>query len=105
MGQLSQRSVTIASAGTISTTFELNFSTRGSFQLPTMTGTAITVKVSNDDVTYTNCPVEGSETNAITTASAGTYALPVKCFNFRYLKLVSGSAEGADRVIEIVTRD
>ena len=105
MGQISQRSVTIASGGTTSTTFELNYATRGSFQLPTMTGTAITVKVSNDDATYTNCPAEGSETNPATTASAGTYALPIKCFNFRYLKLVSGSAEGADRVIDIVTRD
>ena len=105
MAQLSQRSVTILSSGTVSTTFELNFATRGSFQLPTMTGTAITVKVSNDDVTYTNCPAEGSEANPITTASLGTYSLPVKCFNFRYLTLVSGSAEGADRVIEIVTRD
>ena len=99
--------VTILNGGTTSTTYETRGANRGSFQMPaTMTGTATTINVSNDGVNFTACPVlTGLETNPITTTGNGSYSFPVKTFNFRYLQLVSGGAEAAQRTITITTRD
>ena len=100
--------ITIASGATGSNAFQTIGCNRGSFLLPTMTGTTITFNVS-DSLTepavgssgWTACPIEGNETNPLTTASGKTYSLPVKAMNFRWLQLVSGSAEGAARTIYI----
>lgn len=104
------QSVTIANGGTASTGIEATGTNRGSFQLPTMTGTTTRVDVSNDNVAsadlvtnWTTCPIEGNEVTPIVTTSNGTYSLPVKSANFRWLRLVSGSAEGAARTILIWT--
>ena len=104
------QSVTIASGGTASTGIETVGTNRGSFQLPTMTGTTIRVDVSNDVVAsadlvtnWTTCPIEGNEVTPIVTASNGSYSMPVKAMNFRWQRLVSGSTEGAARTINIWT--
>ena len=107
------QSVTIASGGTASTGIEATGTNRGSFQLPSaFTGVTVTVQVSNANVatadlvpeaTWTNCPVEGNEVAAITASTDDALCLPVKSANFRWLRLVSGSAEGAARTILIWT--
>ena len=105
MPQQADRTVTIPS-GSTSISFGTGQANRGSFQLPTMTGTTITINVSNDGVSFPEkCPVEGNETNPITTQTNGTYSFPVKAFNFRYLQIVSGSTETAARNIGLFTRD
>ena len=106
MSQPTYKPVTIANTGTTSSTYETLGALKGSFQLPTFTGTSLTINVSNDNTTFTACPVEGNEANPMTvSASGGAYSLPVKAFSFRYIQLVSGSAQGAARTILIVTRD
>lgn len=99
------RSTTIASGATASAAFGTGQAKHGSFQLPTMTGTTTTFKVSNDGTNFTNCPIEGNETNPLTTATNGTYSFPIKFFNFKFGQLVSGSTEAADRTILLFTRE
>ena len=100
------RNATIAASATASAAVGTAQGKLGSFQLPTMSGTAITVQVNDDgSANWTNCPVEGNEVNPLVTASNGTYALPVKTFCFRYFRLVSGSTETAARTIPIFIRD
>lgn len=100
------RSITISSGQTASAAFGTGQATRGSFQIPSdFTGATVTFKVSNDGVTFTNCPVEGNESVTPTVAASGTYAFPDKFFNFRYGQLVSGSAEGAARTLPCFLRD
>ena len=98
--------VTVASGGTTSTTYETKSATRGSLQLPSaFTGTNLAFHGSNDGVTFTACPIEGNETNPLTTAGAsGNYSFPVKAFVFRFLRLVV-DAQAAARTITILTRD
>ena len=107
MSQPTYTTVTIANGATAASAYETKGAERGSFQLPAaMTGTTITINVSNDAATWTACPIEGNEINPITsTAASKTYSLPTKAFNFRYIQLVSGSAEAAARSILICTRD
>jgi hypothetical protein len=108
MSALFERSVTIPASGTQSAAFGTGQATRGSFQLPAgMTGTTTTFEVTNED-TPTNwqaCPIEGNETNPLTTASSKSYSFPTKLFNFKFARLVSGTTETADRVIRIFTRE
>ena len=107
MSQPTYKAVTILSGATTASAYETKGATRGSFQLPAaFTGVAMTVNVSNDtSLSWVACPVEGNEANPITVAQGKAYSLPVKCFSFRYVQLVSGSAEGADRTIQFCTRD
>lgn len=97
--------ITIANGAQDSGVIGTGQATRGSFQLPTFTGTALTVQVSNDGTNFTTCPVEGNEANPITVTSNGTYSFPEKCFSFQKVRLRSGSAEGAAREIATFFRD
>ena len=101
------RNIIIAAGGTASGAFGTGQGQRGSFQLPSvMVGTSITVKVSNDGATWTDCPVEGNEANPITsTAADRTYSLPVKAFSFKYLQLVSNAVETGGATITVFMRD
>ena len=106
MPQQADRTVTIAAGATASAAFGTGQATRGSFQLPaSMDGTTITFNVSNDGATWQACPIEGNETNPLTTASSKTYSFPVKFFNFRYGQLVSGTTETLAKTISLFTRD
>ncbi len=70
------------------------------FRLPaTMTGTAASFVVSDDDVTYQVLTWEGTAVS-FTVASAQNVSLdPSKFAGWRYIKYVSGGAEGAERTI------
>lgn len=106
MPAMPDRDITIAISTTASVAFGTGQATRGSFQIPSaFTGSTVTFRVSNDGVTFTNCPVEGNESVTPTVAASGTYSFPVKFFNFRYGQLVSGSSEAAARTISCFLRD
>lgn len=106
MPALVDRDMTIAAGEQNSTALGTGQATRGSFQIPSaFTGANVTVQVSHDGTNFVNCPVEGNEANPITVAASGTYAFPVKVFNFKYVRLRSASAEAAARTISVFTRD
>lgn len=105
MPALVDRDITIAIGDQNSAAIGTGQATRGSFQIPaTFTGANVTVQVGNDGTNFVTCPVEGNEANPITVAANGTYAFPVKVFNFRYVRLRSASAEGAARTISTFMR-
>lgn len=68
-----------------------------------LTSTALTFQVSDDDVTYYQ--VRNSDNTAYTitvSSSAASYELPVNRFaGYRYLKVVCGSAEASQRTFKI----
>ena len=99
--------LTVATSTTASDKFGTGQGKQGSFQVPAtgFTGTIVTVKVSNDGSTWVNCPVEGNETAAITVAAGGAYAFPTKAFCFRYIQLVTTSAQLTDQAFPVFMRD
>lgn len=75
---------------------------RGCFQMPAaFTGTTVDVQISIDGTNFTTAVEEGAETNPITIAVNGTYALPIKTFSGKYFRLVSNGTEAAARSIAI----
>lgn len=77
----------------------------GCFQVPAaFTGPTIEVKFSIDGVTFTTVQEEGNETNPITVAAGGTYAIPRQTFGGKYMQLASASNEAAARTIAIYLR-
>lgn len=100
-GPAETKSAVIASGGTASTAFKTGGARTGSFQLPAaMTGTAVTVEGSLDGTNFTAVPVlAAGESNPVTVAANGSFALPEKSCSFPYLRFKSGSTEGADRTI------
>lgn len=106
MSALPDRDITIANGEQNSSVFGTGQATRGSFHIPSaFTGANVTVQVGNDITDFVSCPVEGNEANPITVAVNGTYAFPIKTFNYRYVRLRSASAEGAARTIPCFTRE
>lgn len=98
--------VTIASSGTESNAVDLN-GTRvvGIITPAALTGTAITLKASFDGTNFHDMYNKDGVQMTITVAASRWVALaPADLAGVRYLKLVSGSAEAAERVISIVTR-
>jgi hypothetical protein len=97
--------LTIANSATNSTAHRTSGMGRGSFQVGPFTGTTVTVQGSNDNqspTNWTNVGVEGNEVNPTTSVvDNGAYSLPLKTFNFKWFRLVSGSSEGAERTIRI----
>lgn len=78
------------------------------FVLPaTFTGTAITFQVSVDDSTY-QALYNGNTQLSITVAQGRSYGLTADnralLFGWRFVKLVSGSAEGGERSIKLLVR-
>lgn len=101
---IAQRSgtVTIANGETVSTAFDARgFASFGAILPAAFTGTAMTFQVSNDNTTFTALN-NSSGAVSLTVAQAKAYALPADLKPWRYFKLVSGSAEGADRTITVV---
>lgn len=103
---------TIASGGTVSNACDLGTldASQGlaGFVIPaTFTGTAITFQVSVDDSTY-QALYNGNTQLSITVAQGRTYSLTgdqrATLFGWRYVKLVSGSAEGGARDIKLLVR-
>lgn len=71
----------------------------------TFTGATITFQGSYDNVTFLALYNTSNTQMSMTVTQNRAYVLsPEDLVGIRYLKLVSGSAEGADRTITLVTR-
>lgn len=98
----SPQTITIASGQTASSAIFVGDSQLGGYKLPAaFTGTTITVHGSMDGgATYEAIrTVAGAAIAAVTVSTGQQFPLPVEAFNYSHIKLVSGSAEGADRSI------
>ena len=96
------KTATIAASGTTSDAFFVGDHAWGSFQLPTMTGTGITFLVSNDGNNYVALRDNtGTAIASITTASGRAMPFPDELFYHKFAKIVSGSAEDAERLINV----
>lgn len=97
--------VTIANGATVSGAADLAGATVLAVRTPAaLTGTAMTFQVSDDGVTYVPLYNDGTLYSITVATSRG---IPVNKALFEpwdYVKAVSGSAEGADRSIVLVTR-
>jgi hypothetical protein len=97
--------VTILNGATVSNGIDLGTMRLVGFLLPVMTGVAITFQASLDNVTYTIVKKLDGSSYSITTASS-TYVVipPDDLAGVRWIKFVSGAAEGADRIITPIVR-
>lgn len=94
--------IVIANGGTVSEPAELSHYARGSFAIPAaFTGTTITFSVSRNNSTYFNLYDEGNNQLSITVSTSRAYPIPPEAFDWPFLKLTSGSAEGGERTILI----
>lgn len=98
--------VTIANGATVSSAIDLQGCTMCGIILPAaFTGVALTFQVSDDNVTYQAAYNTSNTALSATVAQGRSYMLtPTDFAGVRYVKLVSGSAEGAARTIKILTR-
>jgi hypothetical protein len=105
MSVASQGTTTIANGQTVGGVVDLGSNRLVGFLLPVMTGVAITFQASPDNVTYAVVKKLDGSSYSITTASS-TYVVipPDDLAGIKYLKFVSGAAEGADRIITYITR-
>lgn len=97
---------TIASSGTKTGSIAIGPNTVMAVQTPaSMTGTELTFEISNDDTTFVPLRDSAGAAIAVTVdTTAAAYALNANDFaGFNYIKVVSGSAEGADRDIVLHT--
>jgi hypothetical protein len=99
-------SVVIANGDTVSSAAFMKNGVAGAIQLPAaLTGTALTFQVSYDGVTYT--ALYGTDGNAVSYTVAASRVIPLNkevFAAFPFIKLVSGSAEGAARTLTIFIR-
>lgn len=95
---------TIANGGTTSNALDIRGYTEVGFVLPTMTGTAITYQVSADGTTFGVLYDKTGTAISVTTASSRAFPVHEAAKAFGFLKLVSGSAEGAARTIKVVVK-
>lgn len=98
--------VTIANNGTVSTAGDMNGAVLAAVIIPAeFTGSAITFQASVDGETFYDVVASGSAYSVSVTA--GDYHA-VEHANFlgaNYIKVVSGSAEGAERTVTLVGWD
>lgn len=95
----------IANGGTTSATVSIAGVGIGGFQMPAaFTGTALTFNVSADGVTFAGLYSEANTRISVTVAAGRAYSLPAYWFSsWRYVQVISGSAEGAARDITLLT--
>jgi hypothetical protein len=101
--------VTIANGETVSTATSSLFlagGIAGAIITPAaLTGTALSFQVSYDGVTFTPLYATGGTTISYTVAASRVIPLDPAVFGaFPYIKLVSGSAEGAARTFTVIVR-
>lgn len=97
-------SAIIANGQTISQPIDIRDFTRGSYKTPAaLTGTTITFHVSVDGSTFSALSNETTDAAATsqTVAVNKQYSVPAAVFNYNFVKLVSGTAEGAARAIPV----
>lgn len=99
------QTVTIANAGTKSTSIDLVDAITAGIVLPAaFTGTTITFETSHDDVTFQALTDKYGNAVTMTVAQGKSYTLPDEVAPWPFVKLVSGSAEGGDRTIRVVNK-
>jgi hypothetical protein len=107
---LGATSVTIANGQTESSVFQLGEATHLALGMPSaFTGTTMTFKASSTEGgTYVIVKDDAGADVSITVGTSRWVALQTavmaKLAAFRWLKLVSGAAEGGDRTIELVAK-
>ena len=98
--------VTIANSGTVSTAANLlGMRLVGIITPAALTGTELTFQASTDNSTFTAMYDENGAAIAVTVA-ASRWTVPVftSFLGVPYLKIVSGSAEAAERTITLIVR-
>jgi len=92
---------TIAAAGTKTGSIGFGSFTRGIFILPAgYEGTGITFEVSVDNDTFVPLNNDSGAVPLVVAASKG-YALPTGLAGALYFKIVAGTTQAADRVIQL----
>lgn len=101
------KSVSIANGATVSSSIDLQGLGLLQIMMPAaFTGTTITFQSSLDDVTYQACyNTAGSALSCTVAASRNILMSPGDLVGIRFLKLVSGSAEGGARTINLQVRE
>ncbi|MGE0755273.1 MAG: hypothetical protein AB7L92_08970 [Alphaproteobacteria bacterium] len=99
---------TISSSGTTSGAIDLSGATLCGIILPAaITGTAISLQMSNDDSGTFVTVQDGAGSDLSLSVAASKY-VPISNLalvaGLRFIKLVSNASEGAERVITLVTR-
>lgn len=99
-------SAIIASSGTVSNSIDTSGTSIVGYILPSsFTGTSITFQVSNDNDTFVELKdTNGNDITHIVAQNTAVAISPLDFAGWRYVKFVSGSTEGAERVINIQTR-
>lgn len=107
LGNLTYNEVSIANGQTVSGAIDLQGLVICQIIMPSaFTGTAITFQSSINDGTYQALYNSANTQMSITVATSRSYNIaPTDFAGCRFLKLVSGSAEGGSRTIGIVTRE
>ena len=98
------QTLTILSGATSSDAFAANNTVAFGLQMPAaFTGTSITFTVSADGTTF-QALYDSTGTTAVsmTVAASRSYDLPTALTTWKQFKIVSGSAEGADRSLVVI---
>lgn len=96
----------IANGATASEAIPVDDVSSGSFSIPAaFTGTAVTFTGSDTaDGTFVAIYNASNAAVSITVAINRAYPLPAECFGFKFIKIVSGSSEAAERTIKVTTK-
>ena len=100
------QSVTIVSGQTQSSSYDTSGATVIGLELPTLTGSSLTFqKLASDGATWLNVLMDDGTAYSVTVSGAGYVSLdPTVMVGVVSLRVVSNSAEGADRAITFVMR-
>lgn len=97
---------TIPNGGTVSNILDMQDYFICALDVPAMTSTALTIKGSMDGVTFRDVKDPTLATNHSTLTVDGTGAIislnPQNFAGIRYFQLTAGSAEGAERLIDLL---
>lgn len=99
--------VTIANGQTVSNSVDLGEGALVGIQMPAaFTGVALTLQASHNDSTYVQVTSKDGTAYTITVAASKYITLPpADLAGLRYVKLVSGAAEGGARDIVVMARN
>lgn len=97
--------VTILNGATVSNAVDLGEMAVVGMQNATLTSTAMTFQASADNSTFVAVKNTAGSTYSVTVASDSyTVIPPADLAGIRWLKVVAGSAEGADRTVKLMVR-
>ena len=95
--------VTIATDGDTSGSFQVGSSAAGSVTTPAaLTGTSFTFEVSNDGTVWSAVKDSaGDDISAVTVTTSKSYTLPAEVFSHKLARIKSGLAEAAARSLTV----